>query len=149
VESAHLQTDLTPGAYTVVVTGKNGAQGISLAEVYEVPSPGLSSILTNVSGRGFVGTDDNGSLVALRWRRGSATVIVRALGPSLGSFGVSDPLSDPVLTIFDSNGNVIAVTTTGRMTIMQCSSNRTDSPRRMRSTRQLCFTCPQVHIPPS
>jgi len=109
VESAHLQTDLTPGAYTVVVTGKNGAQGISLAEVYEVPSPGLNSILTNVSGRGFVGTDDNvlisGFIVG---DLGSATVIVRALGPSLGSFGVSDPLSDPVLTIFDSNGNVIA-----------------------------------------
>ncbi len=109
VESAHLQTDLTPGAYTVVVTGKNGAQGISLAEVYEVPSPGLNSILTNVSGRGFVGTDDNvlisGFIVG---DVGSATVIVRALGPSLGSFGVSDPLSDPVLTIFDSNGNVIA-----------------------------------------
>jgi hypothetical protein len=108
-ESAHLQTDLAPGAYTVVVTGKNGAEGISLAEVYEVPAPGLSSILTNVSGRGFVGTDDNvlisGFIVG---DVGSGTVIVRALGPSLGSFGVSDPLSDPVLTIYDSNGAVIA-----------------------------------------
>ena len=33
---------------------------------------------------------------------------MRALGPSLGSFGVSQPLSDPVLTIYDSKGNVIA-----------------------------------------
>ena len=39
---------------------------------------------------------------------GSATVVVRALGPSLASFGVSDPLSDPVLTIYDSNGSAIA-----------------------------------------
>src|SRR4029450_12820775 len=39
---------------------------------------------------------------------GSGTVIVRALGPSLGSFGVSQPLSDPVLTIYDSNGSAIA-----------------------------------------
>ena len=108
-ESGHLQTNLAPGAYTVVVTGKNGAQGISLAEVYEVPSPGLNSILTNVSGRGFVGTDDNvlisGFIIG---DVGSGTVIVRALGPSLGSFGVSDPLSDPVLTIYDSNGSAIA-----------------------------------------
>ena len=108
-ESAHLQTDLTPGAYTVVVTGKNGAQGISLAEVYEVPSPGVNSILTNVSGRGFVGTGDNvlisGFIVG---DVGSGTVVVRALGPSLGSFGVSQPLSDTVLTIVDSNGSVIA-----------------------------------------
>jgi hypothetical protein len=38
----------------------------------------------------------------------SATVIVRALGPSLAFFGVSQPLSDPVLTIYDSNGSAIA-----------------------------------------
>ena len=108
-ESASLQTDLAPGAYTMVVRGNNSTQGVSLAEAYEIFSPGLSSLLSNVSGRGFVGTDDNvlisGFIVG---DVGSATVIVRALGPSLGSFGVSDPLSDPVLTIFDSKGNVIA-----------------------------------------
>jgi len=108
-ESAHLQTDLAPGAYTVVVTGKDSTQGISLAEVYEIPTPGLNSILTNVSGRGFVDTGDNvlisGFIIG---DVGSGTVIVRALGPSLGSFGVSDPLSDPVLTIYDSNGALIA-----------------------------------------
>jgi arylsulfate sulfotransferase len=109
VESGHLQTNLAPGAYTVVVTGKNGTQGISLAEVYEVPSPGLSSELGNVSGRGFVGTGDNvligGFIIG---DVGSGTVIVRALGPSLGSFGVSNPLGDPVLMIYDSKGALIA-----------------------------------------
>jgi hypothetical protein len=35
-------------------------------------------------------------------------VVVRALGPSLGSFGVSQPLSDTTLTIVDSHGSVIA-----------------------------------------
>jgi hypothetical protein len=39
---------------------------------------------------------------------GSATVVVRALGPSLASFAVSQPLSDPMLTIYDSKGSVIA-----------------------------------------
>ena len=34
---------------------------------------------------------------------------MRALGPSLGSFGVDQPLSDPVLTIYDSNGAQIAL----------------------------------------
>jgi hypothetical protein len=108
-ESALLQTNLAPGAYTVVVTGKDSDQGISLAEVYEVPAPGLSSILSNVSGRGFVGTGDN--VVISGFIIGdvaSRTVVVRALGPSLASFGVSQPLSDPELTICDSNGSVIA-----------------------------------------
>jgi arylsulfate sulfotransferase len=108
-ESAALVQNLAPGAYTVVVTGKNSTQGISLAEVYELYGPGLNSKLGNVSGRGFVGTGDNvlisGFIVG---DVGSATVVVRALGPSLGSFGVSQPLSDPVLTIYDANGSAIA-----------------------------------------
>jgi hypothetical protein len=108
-ESATLQMNLAPGAYTMVVTGKNITQGISLAEVYELYGPGLNSKLGNVSGRGFVGTGDNvlisGFIVG---DVGSATVVVRALGPSLGSFGISQPLSDPVLMIYDSKGSVIA-----------------------------------------
>ena len=80
-----------------------------MAEVYELYGPGLNSKLGNVSGRGFVGTGDNvlisGFIVG---DVGSGTVVVRALGPSLGSFGVSQPLSDPILTIYDSKGSVIA-----------------------------------------
>src|SRR5213075_2466179 len=58
-ESATLVQNLAPGAYTVVVTGANSTQGISLAEVYEIYGPGLNSLLGNVSGRSFVGADDN------------------------------------------------------------------------------------------
>jgi arylsulfate sulfotransferase len=108
-EAAALLINLAPGAYTVVVTGSNSTQGISLAEVYEIPQPGVNSQLTNVSGRGFVGTGDNvlisGFIIG---DLDSATVVVRALGPSLGALGVSNPLSDPVLTIYDSKGAVIA-----------------------------------------
>jgi len=108
-ESAALVTNLPPGAYTVVVTGKNSTEGISLAEVYEIPRPGGTSKLVNLSGRSFVGTGDNvlisGFIVG---DVGSATVVVRALGRSLASFGVGNPLSDPVLTIYDSKGSVIA-----------------------------------------
>jgi hypothetical protein len=35
-------------------------------------------------------------------------VVVRALGPSLASFGVSGVLSNPTLTIYDSTGAAIA-----------------------------------------
>jgi hypothetical protein len=107
-ESATLQT-LMPGAYTAVVRGKNGSEGVSLAEIYRLYSPGYTSKLANISGRGYVGTGDNvlisGFIIG---DVGSATVVVRALGPSLGSFGVSQPLSDPTLTIYDSKGSAIA-----------------------------------------
>ncbi len=108
-ESATLVQNLVPGAYTVVVRGQNSTQGISLAEVYELTSPGLNSLLGNVSGRSYVGTGDNALISGfIVGEVESATVIVRALGPSLASFGVNQPLSDPTLTIYDANGSAIA-----------------------------------------
>jgi arylsulfate sulfotransferase len=108
-ESAALVVNLAPGAYTVVVTGNNSTEGISLAEVYEIPRPGGNSTLANLSGRSFVGTGENALISGfIVGDVRSATVVVRALGRSLASFGVSNPLSDPVLTIYDSKGSVIA-----------------------------------------
>ena len=107
LESATLQT-LAPGAYTVIVTGKDPTPGIGLVELYDL-SPLSKSKLANMSTRGSVGTVDNilinGFIVG---DVASATVIVRALGPSLASFGVSGVLSDPTLAIYDANGSVIA-----------------------------------------
>jgi hypothetical protein len=101
-------TDPGPGAYTVVVTGKDSTPGISLVEVYDL-SPLSNSKLANISTRGSVGVNDDvligGFIVG---DVASATVVVRALGPSLASSGVSEPLSDPMLTIYDVNGSPIA-----------------------------------------
>jgi hypothetical protein len=107
LESATLQI-LPPSAYTVIVRGKDSATGIGLVELYDL-SPLSNSQLTNMSTRGAVGTDDDVLISGFTVGDvGSTTVIVRALGPSLGRFGVSGVLSDPTLTIFDSNGTMIA-----------------------------------------
>ena len=37
-----------------------------------------------------------------------STVLVRAIGPSLGGLGVTNPLQDPTLEIHDANGTMIA-----------------------------------------
>jgi hypothetical protein len=107
LESATLQT-LAPGAYTVIVTGKDQSPGTGLVELYDL-SPRSNSNLINMSTRGSVGTDDDvlisGFIVG---DVGSATVIVRALGPSLTSSGVNGVLTNPTLTIYDSTGSPIA-----------------------------------------
>jgi hypothetical protein len=107
LESATLQT-LARGAYTVIVTGKEPTPGTGLVELYDL-SPRSNSKLIKMSTRGPVGTDDD--VLISRFivgDVGSATVIVRALGPSLASSGVNGVLSDPTLTIYDSTGSPIA-----------------------------------------
>ena len=53
-----LSKTLAPGAYTVIVRGKNLATGIGLVELYDL-SPLSNSKLKNMSTRGSVGTLDN------------------------------------------------------------------------------------------
>src|SRR5205807_9645085 len=80
-ESAILQT-LAPGAYTAIVRGKNGGTGVGLVEVYDA-DPSVNAELTNISTPGFVGTGDNGMIGAfIVGGGGSASVVVRAIGPS-------------------------------------------------------------------
>jgi hypothetical protein len=100
---------LNPGAYTVVVRGKNNTAGIALFEVYDLDQT-VDSKLANVSTRGFVETGDNvmigGTIIT-----GSppARVLFRAIGPSLTNFGVPNVLGDPVMELYDGNGGLIAI----------------------------------------
>jgi arylsulfate sulfotransferase len=105
---AALQVSLAPGAYTAVVTGKDATPAIALVELYDL-SPVSDSRLANISTRGIVGTDSD-LLIAgfIVGAVDSSTVVVRALGPSLGAVGINDPLGDPSLTVYDENGSALA-----------------------------------------
>ncbi len=106
LEAATLLT-LAPGAYTAVVVGQNAGTGVGLVEAYDL-SPASGALLANISARGVIGAGD-GALISgfIVGDVGTATVIVRALGPSLPPNNVSEPLSDPALSVFDGNGTEI------------------------------------------
>jgi Arylsulfotransferase (ASST) len=106
MEAATLKT-LSPGAYTVVVSSKDGTDGIALFEAYDL-SRNTDSDLGNLSTRGFVGTGDNYLIAGfIVGSRNDANFVVRGLGPSLNGFGVSGALADPKLTVYDGNGAAI------------------------------------------
>ena len=67
------------------------------------------STMANISARGQVGTGDQVLISGfILGDVSNATVVIRALGPSLASSGVNSPLSDPTFTVFDENGLAIA-----------------------------------------
>jgi hypothetical protein len=103
-ESAIIAT-LAPGNYTAVVSGKKGAVGTGLIEIYDLAQDGDCE-LANISTRGLVQSGDNvmiGGFV-LGGTTESAKVIVRAIGPSLKQFGIVGALTDPRLELHDGNG---------------------------------------------
>jgi hypothetical protein len=106
LESAILMT-LNPRAYTAILSGENGGTGVGLVEVYDL-AQSANSTLSNISTRAFVGTDNNVLIGGFISNGGDARVVVRALGPSLGSSGIQDALQDPLLELHDANGNTAA-----------------------------------------
>ncbi|HKP03198.1 MAG TPA: kelch repeat-containing protein [Chthoniobacterales bacterium] len=99
---------INPGAYTVILSGKDGGTGIGSVEVYDLDAA-ADSRLANISSRGVVDTGDNamigGLIVGGGSPTGTANVIVRALGPSVP---VTGALANPTLELHDANGTSIA-----------------------------------------
>jgi hypothetical protein len=102
---------LAPGPYTIHVFDPSGAGGVVLAEVYDAsPSPLTDTLrLVNISARGSV-SPGAGALIGGFVISGSATksVLIRGIGPGLAGFGVAGWLGDPVLSVYDSAGNLVA-----------------------------------------
>jgi hypothetical protein len=114
LESAILRT-LPPAAYTVILRGAGNKVGVGLVEAYDLTA-NIPSKFGNISTRGFVDTGDNvmigGFIIGAGLGNngaGSVKVVVRAIGPSLIPFGVTNALKNPTLELHDNNGNTIAV----------------------------------------
>ena len=103
-KESSLLVSLGPGSYSAVV-GSAGQTGSTLVEVYDV-NPQQGDDLKNVATRGLVGSSAEPSLIGGFVVRGAASsrVLVRAVGPGLAGFGVTDAASDVRVVVRNSAG---------------------------------------------
>ena len=96
---AALLLRLAPNGYTAQVDTNGGPAGVALIEAYDAETNPASRLI-NLSARTQVGTGSDILIVGFVIQGNAPkTVLIRAIGPTLGSFGVTGALADPQLTL--------------------------------------------------
>jgi uncharacterized protein (DUF1800 family) len=100
-EDCALVVTLPTGSYTAEVAGYNQTTGVALLEIYEIGATSTTARLINLSTRGSVGTGANLMIpgFTLSGGTGNRTLLVRAVGPGLAAFGVTNFVPDPAFTL--------------------------------------------------
>jgi len=96
-----------PGTYTFMLSADDGVHAVAYdAVVVRVTG---HNALANLATRVQVGAADNVAIAGfIITGNSSKQVVVRGLGPSLANAGVQGALSDPLLELYDSSGNLFA-----------------------------------------
>jgi hypothetical protein len=90
------------GGRSIQVRGT--AAGVVLVEAYDIGT-GNTPRLLNVSARNRVGTGDDILIAGFNVAgTGTKQLLIRAVGPKLGAFGVTSVLNDPKLELYAANG---------------------------------------------
>lgn len=108
-----LNTPATPLNFTVnaagpqiigsIVTASGVQKTFSATRLYGPPG----SRLSNVSSRGFVGSSDRAMIAGFSLAgAGERRVLIRGIGPTLASFGVSAAVPDTALTLFQGSNRL-------------------------------------------
>jgi hypothetical protein len=120
---AALLVSVPPGQYTVPAGDRNGTSGIAIVEIYDADAATIDSRLTNISNRGFCGVGDQvmipGFVVS---SEAPKTLLVRVVGPTLATFGVTGTMTDPKLDLFRFNS------ATGRSELVTTQDNWSTAP---------------------
>jgi len=105
LESAII-ADLAPGSYTAVVRGAGDTVGTGVVDAYDL-SAASPARLANVATRGLIQPGDKLMIAGFIIQNGPLRAVVRAIGPSLSAFGITNALPDTTLQLRDSNGAIV------------------------------------------
>jgi sugar lactone lactonase YvrE len=101
---------LAPGNNSMRISGSGNAGGTVLAELYDAtPAPARTPTtprVVNVSVLKNIGSGLTAGFVV--GGVGTTTVLIRAVGPSLAAFGLTNLLADPTFDLFDAQSRRIA-----------------------------------------
>jgi sugar lactone lactonase YvrE len=105
LESAII-ANLAPGSYTAVVRGSGNSVGTAVVDAYDL-SPASSAKLANIATRGLVQPGDKLMIAGFVVQGAPVKALVKAVGPSLAAFGVTNALPDTTLQLRDVNGAIV------------------------------------------
>jgi|GEM_PF-1170535 PKD repeat protein len=100
-------TPTTAGTYVVTVTATNST-GTSTTTLTWVITPLGFSHIVNFSARALSGSGSDTLIVGFVVLGDAKNLLIRGIGPDLASFGITDFLAAPILTLFDASGGVLA-----------------------------------------
>lgn len=112
-DDAALLQPLVTGTYTLHLHPQSGSTGVALIEVYRVPEEQDSGELLNLSFRARTTPGDDTAIAGFVVRDPAEfgrplRVLLRAVGPTLATQGITTPIPNPILTVYDRSGEVVA-----------------------------------------
>lgn len=124
-KDAALSATLAAGVYSAPVAATDNGSGVTLLEVYDAAPSGGTAQLVNLSTRAYVPAGDVLIAGFVISGTGSLNMLIRGVGPGLSGQGVTDALSDPKITLYqtdtviatndnwgDTNGTALAAAAT-------------------------------------
>jgi outer membrane protein assembly factor BamB len=104
---------LAPGVYTASVGARDGRSGTALVEIYDVRPDATDATLTNVSTLARLSA--NSELIPALVVGGDAPirVLIRAVGPTLRSFGRTDVLQRPRIDVLAQDTHAVLASNSG------------------------------------
>jgi uncharacterized delta-60 repeat protein len=105
LESAII-ANLAPGSYTAVVRGFGDNSGTGVVDAYDM-SAASPAKLANIATRGLIQGGDKLMIAGFIVQNAPVTAVIRAIGPSLSAFGITNALADTTLQLRDVNGVIV------------------------------------------